>query len=484
MTLRDTKNGSGPDNHSPVTILVVEDDDAHVELIRRGFSGCNDTVNLLVAMSVGAARAEIMKAPPDLVLADWLLPDGKGAELITSTHGLPEIPVVIMTSHGSEQIAVDVMKSGAIDYVVKSETTFAEMPHISTRALRQWKTMRDHALAEQALHDNQQELELALQAARAGVWYYDIQNGIIRWSKEYALLLGHGSETSCPDYACWVSCIHPDDRDLIHRTIPKKTGPCERDIDLEYRIVLPDGNIRWMNDRGRVFFDPTGKPIRVLGISVDITSRKMMELALQQEQEQYKNLVANINDVIFSTDPHGVLTYVSPVSERVFGVPPSEAIGRHFSDFIHPEVREEVREQFSESLHEMLQGFETRVMLKSGKVQHIRISGRVVSNNGEVTGVTGMITDLTERKQLEELKVRAFQQIEKNLEQLAALNDQIRNPLSVIVLLAGAAGGPEGKKIIEQAMEIDALVKKLDQGWAESAKVRTFLKKHYQITKE
>ena len=98
----------------------------------------------------------------------------KAPNLSHRTQGLPDIPVVVMTSHGSEQIAVDVMKSGAIDYVVKSETTFAEMPHISTRALRQWRTMRDHARAEQALHDNQEELELALEAARAGVWSYDI----------------------------------------------------------------------------------------------------------------------------------------------------------------------------------------------------------------------------------------------------------------------------------------------------------------------
>ena len=119
---------------------MVEDDDAHIELIRRGFSSCHDTVMLIVAMSVGAAKTEISKELPDLILADWLLPDGKGAELIISDNGTLKVPVVIMTSHGSEQIAVNVMKSGAIDYVVKSETTFAEMPHISTRALRQWRT--------------------------------------------------------------------------------------------------------------------------------------------------------------------------------------------------------------------------------------------------------------------------------------------------------------------------------------------------------
>jgi PAS domain S-box-containing protein len=481
MTLPDKRNGSGPENHIPLKILVVEDEDAHVELIRRGFSVSNDIVKLNVVMSVGAAKGEISRDPPDLILADWLLPDGKGAELITSRQGVPEIPVVIMTSHGSEQIAVDVMKSGAIDYVVKSETTFAEMPHITTRALRQWRTMRDHARAERALHENQEELQLALQAARAGVWYYDIKNNVIHWSKEYAQLLGHGTEMTHPDYEYWVSCIHPEDRDMIHRIKPEKAGPYERDIDLEYRIILPDGTPRWMNDRGRVFLDSSGTPSRVLGISVDITGRKQMELALIQEEEKYKNLVANINDVLFTMDPRGVLTYVSPVSERVFGIAPSDAVGRHFSDYIFPDDREEILQRFSDAISETPQGIETRFLLKSGNIKYVRVSSRLVITNGEVTGITGMITDITERRQLEELKLRAFRQIEQNIEQLAVLNDQIRNPLSVIVLLAGATGGPEGQRIIDQAMEIDALVKKLDRGWAESSKVREFLKKHYPI---
>jgi hypothetical protein len=166
----------------------------------------------------------------------------------------------------------------------------------------------------------------------------------------------------------------------------------------------------------------------------------------------------------------------------MFGICPSDAVGRHFSDFIPPEDREGVRVMFSEGLCETPKEIETRVVLPPGDVKHVRVSGRLMSTNGQPTGFTGMITDLTERRQLEELKVRAFKQIEQNLEQLAVLNDQIRNPLSVIVLLAGAAGGPEGQKIIDQATEIDRLVKKLDQGWAESAKVREFLKKHYQIT--
>ena len=89
MTWSEKGNDSDPESKIPVKILVVEDDDAHVELIRRGFSGCHDTMTLIVAMSVGAAKAEISKDPPDLILADWLLPDGKGAELITSHTGAP-----------------------------------------------------------------------------------------------------------------------------------------------------------------------------------------------------------------------------------------------------------------------------------------------------------------------------------------------------------------------------------------------------------
>jgi hypothetical protein len=87
--------------------------------------------------------------------------------------------------------------------------------------------------------------------------------------------------------------------------------------------------------------------------------------------------------------------------------------------------------------------------------------------------------DVSARRQLEDLKKKAFIQIEENIEQLAILNDSIRNPLTVIIALAEMDGAGINQKIVEAAWEIDKIIDQLDQGWLISRKVKDFLKKHY-----
>ena len=119
-------------------ILLVEDEDAHVELMRRAFEDEGEPVRLMVARTLRDAQTRIRESIPDLVIVDLLLPDGEGTELLPAANTEQLFPVVIMTSHGDEQTAVSAMKGGALDYVVKSELALAAMPRIAKRALREW----------------------------------------------------------------------------------------------------------------------------------------------------------------------------------------------------------------------------------------------------------------------------------------------------------------------------------------------------------
>jgi PAS domain S-box-containing protein len=130
-------------------ILVVEDDDAHAELIRRGFSDLSHRYELTVAGTMQEARDHLRSRAYDIVLTDYLLPDGRGGDLVALSANIA--PVVMMTSHGSEQVAVEAMKSGALDYVVKMPEVFEAMPRIVERALREWDHILEHKRAEEAL---------------------------------------------------------------------------------------------------------------------------------------------------------------------------------------------------------------------------------------------------------------------------------------------------------------------------------------------
>jgi DNA-binding NtrC family response regulator len=129
-------------------VLLVEDDEAHVELVRRAFEAQGGTVDLHVAASLKQARLQCAAQLPNLVIGDWLLPDGRGTELLPPPGTEAAFPVVIMTSHGNEQVAVDAMKAGALDYVVKTPENLADMAHIADRALRVWRLILERRAAE------------------------------------------------------------------------------------------------------------------------------------------------------------------------------------------------------------------------------------------------------------------------------------------------------------------------------------------------
>ena len=141
-----------------VCILLVEDEVAHAELIRRAFAARDPAVNLTVTHRLDQARASLAAAPPDLIISDLRLPDGDGLELLPADRSRPPYPVVIMTSHGDEQVAVEAIKAGALDYVVKTESTLAEMPRIAERALREWGHITERRRAEEAAQQAQEHL--------------------------------------------------------------------------------------------------------------------------------------------------------------------------------------------------------------------------------------------------------------------------------------------------------------------------------------
>lgn len=129
-------------------ILMVEDDDSHVELVRRAFDVSVNRYILTVVGTLREARDFLNEQTPRLILADWRLPDGYGTQLLTENENAIECPVLVMTSHGSEQVAVEVLKAGALDYIVKTSGSLLDMPHIVERALREWENLNERRRAE------------------------------------------------------------------------------------------------------------------------------------------------------------------------------------------------------------------------------------------------------------------------------------------------------------------------------------------------
>jgi len=142
-----------------IHILLVEDSATHVALIRAALAVQGREITLTLAGSLAEARARLADFRPDLAIVDLLLPDGNGIELLPTVKEDAPFAIVILTSQGNEQKAVNAMKAGALDYLVKSPETLAALPHIIKRALREWNHITERKRAEEELREANRELD-------------------------------------------------------------------------------------------------------------------------------------------------------------------------------------------------------------------------------------------------------------------------------------------------------------------------------------
>ena len=159
-----------------------------------------------------------------------------------------------------------------------------------------------------------------------------------------------------------------------------------------------------------------------------------------------------------------------------------EFIGRNFAETarLQPEDLPKTRAKFSQVMAGSGTTTPTDLTLTRSDGTHIPVE--VTAYSVTIDGrhlVLAISRDVSERRQLEDFKKKALIQIEENIEQLAILNDSIRNPLTVIIALAEIGGTEVNQKIIEAAWEIDDIIDQLVQGWLISRKVKDFLKRHY-----
>ncbi|MGD0953609.1 MAG: ATP-binding protein [Methanotrichaceae archaeon] len=151
-----------------------------------------------------------------------------------------------------------------------------------------------------------------------------------------------------------------------------------------------------------LLYDSNGNLIGSIESLRDITKRKATEDMLEAAEKKYRALVENLNDVLFTVDPQGVITYISPVIEKITGYEASEIVGQHFDHFIHPEDLPGLVASFQRSMEGIIEPFEFRVIDKSNCIHYVRTSSRLILEDDQKLGLSGVITDITESKQAEE----------------------------------------------------------------------------------
>src|SRR5258708_183421 len=144
----------------PMEILLIEDEPAHAELIQRAFEQRAPEVHIQCSPTLSHARAYLSENRPSLIITDWHLPDGDGLELLAGSDNRLLFPVIFMTSYGNERVAVEAIKAGALDYVVKFHESLMDMPHIAERAFEPDAAKDERMRIQKALTEGQAYLKL------------------------------------------------------------------------------------------------------------------------------------------------------------------------------------------------------------------------------------------------------------------------------------------------------------------------------------
>ncbi|MGC9436299.1 MAG: PAS domain S-box protein [Methanomicrobiales archaeon] len=521
-----------------IRVLFVDDESALLELYRM-YLGRSGEFEVRCAASGAEALERLSTGDVEVVVSDYQMPGMDGLALLQEVRRDSDLPFIIFTGRGREEVAIEALNLGADFYLQKGTDTraqFAELAHVirqvvaRRRAEEAYKTVlrysgtaiyvveedgtisycndaflqlsgysreeivgrrswhlfidpADHPLIREyhhrrrkdpesapesyrytlidrkgerhrvhitigiipgtgrsiaSLHDitplveareareqSDERLQMAMDAARVGIFEIDLRTGSIILSDPVYTLFGYDPGELDITLDGWEGLVHPEDVDRIHREV-LDTPVGARPFGVEFRIPDSSGEWQWISVRsGPTEVDSAGNPVRIAGVIADISDQKKAEEMLARRESYYQALFQNAGDAITLRNLDGVILEANPAALEMLGRGREEVIGRNYIDFVDPSCIHHLQRVVGQLRAAGYAEYEATLRHRTGSPVQVDSRCRILDDADDAPFIICIARDITWKRQEEERQ-------QQNERLFRTLFEEALNPILVV----------------------------------------------------